>query len=167
MTTTTPQPFAYAHLPYRPCVGVMLLNAEGKVFVGQRIDNRTEAWQMPQGGIDEGEDPRATALRELAEEIGTNNATMLAESREWLSYDLPNHLVPTVWDGKFRGQMQKWFCMRFEGTDAEINLNTPHPEFCAWQWVMPHMLPDLIVPFKRNLYSKVLVEFEEYLVTNS
>lgn len=122
---------------------------------------------MPQGGIDEGEDPRATALRELAEEIGTNNATMLAESREWLSYDLPNHLVPTVWDGKFRGQMQKWFCMRFEGTDAEINLNTPHPEFCAWQWVMPHMLPDLIVPFKRNLYSKVLVEFEEYLVTNS
>lgn len=162
MTTATPQPFAYAHLPYRPCVGVMLLNAQGKVFVGQRIDTRTEAWQMPQGGIDEGEDPRATALRELAEEIGTNKATILAEAREWMAYDLPEPMVPIIWGGKYRGQIQKWFCMRFDGTDADIHLNTPHPEFCAWQWVAPQELPDLIVPFKRDLYRKVLAEFGEY-----
>lgn len=140
----------------------MLLNAENKVFVGQRIDTRTEAWQMPQGGIDPGEEPRATALRELAEEIGTDKASFLAESRDWFAYDLPERLVPEIWGGKYRGQSQKWFCMRFEGVDADINLATKEPEFRAWQWLDPHKLPDLIVPFKRELYTKVLEEFREY-----
>lgn len=160
MNTTASSPFAY--LPYRPCVGVMLLNAENRVFVGQRIDTRTEAWQMPQGGIDPGEEPRQAALRELGEEIGTNKASFLAESREWMKYDLPEHLVPTIWGGRYRGQEQKWFCMRFEGTDADINLETKEPEFRAWQWLEPHKLPDLIVPFKKELYRKVLEEFRVY-----
>ncbi len=158
MSDTSP----FAYLPYRPCVGVMLLNEEGKVFVGQRIDTRTEAWQMPQGGIDLGEEPRATALRELAEEIGTNKATFLAETKEWLRYDLPEQLVPEIWGGQYRGQEQKWFCMRFTGVDADIRLETKEPEFRVWQWIEPQRLPDLIVPFKRALYLRVLEEFKEY-----
>ena len=140
----------------------MLLSAENKVFVGQRIDTRTEAWQMPQGGIDLGEEPRAAALRELGEEIGTNKASFLGETDEWLKYELPDHLIPQIWGGQYRGQEQKWFCMRFDGTDADIHLETKEPEFRAWQWLDPHKLPDLIVPFKRELYMRVLEEFREY-----
>lgn len=150
-------------LPYRPCVGVMLLDRAGRVFVGQRIDTRAEAWQMPQGGIDEGEDPEAAAFRELAEEIGTDKAEVLAESRGWLDYDLPAELVPKVWKGRYRGQSQKWFAMRFLGQDSDIDLETRHPEFSAWRWIEPRDLPRLIVPFKRRLYERVLAEFADLL----
>lgn len=160
MDSASSSPFSY--LPYRPCVGVMLLNADNKVFVGQRIDTRTEAWQMPQGGIDLGEKPREAALRELGEEIGTNKASFLAETGEWLKYELPDHLIPQIWGGQYRGQEQKWFCMRFDGTDTDINLETKEPEFRAWQWLEPEKLPDLIVPFKRELYRRVLEEFKGY-----
>lgn len=148
-----------ADLPYRPCVGLMLLNAENKVFVARRIDMRTEAWQMPQGGIDEGEALHVAALRELREEIGTDNATIIAEHPEWLTYNLPEHLVPQLWDGKYRGQTQKWLALRFLGKDADINIETETPEFLEWKWVDMHQLPDLIVPFKRALYQKVVAGF--------
>ncbi len=146
-------------LPYRPCVGIMLINPAGLVFVGQRIDNLVEAWQMPQGGIDEGEDPQTAAMRELGEEIGTEKAEIIAESAGWLNYDLPVELIPKVWKGRYRGQRQKWFAMRFLGTDADINIETSHPEFAAWRWVEHHQLPDLIVPFKRDLYQEIVAEF--------
>lgn len=152
-------PASIRDLPYRPCVGVMLLDRRNRVFVGQRIDTRAEAWQMPQGGIDEGEDPAAAALRELDEEIGTDKAEILAESRGWLTYDLPPELVPKVWKGRFRGQTQKWFAMRFLGEDADIDIETEDPEFAAWRWIEPRDLPRLIVPFKRRLYEEVLAEF--------
>lgn len=155
----------YSHLPYRPCVGMMLLNPQKQVFVARRIDTSAEAWQMPQGGIDAGEDPKAAAFRELSEEIGTRNATVLGESRAWLSYDLPESLVPRVWGGKYRGQTQKWFCLRFDGGDGDINLATEKPEFHSWQWIAPKRLPDLIVPFKRSLYAHVLEEFHEFLTS--
>lgn len=146
-------------LPYRPCVGIMLLNAEGDVFVGQRIDTTVEAWQMPQGGIDDGETPAEAAFRELEEEIGTARARIIAESRDWLDYDLPEHLVGRVWKGKYRGQRQKWYAMRFEGQDSDINLATADPEFNAWQWLPAEKLPATIVPFKRALYERILEEF--------
>lgn len=146
-------------LPYRTGVGVMLLNGDNCVFVAKRIDMTSEAWQMPQGGIDEGEDPLAAAMREMKEEIGTDKATLLAESRDWLTYDLPDHLIPILWHGRYRGQRQKWFAMRFTGTDADINIATAHPEFSEWKWVEMHTLPDLIVPFKRALYQALVGEF--------
>lgn len=147
-------------LPYRPCAGVMLVNREGRVFVGQRIDTRAEAWQMPQGGIDEGESPRAAALRELREEVGTDKVEIIAESREWLRYDLPDELVGQLWGGRYRGQEQKWFLCRFTGKDEDINIATPHPEFRAWRWAAPQEVPALIVPFKRTLYAAVFEEFK-------
>lgn len=146
-------------LPYRPCVGIMLINPAGLVFVGQRIDNLVEAWQMPQGGIDDGEDPQTAAMRELGEEIGTEKAEIIAESTDWLTYDLPAELVPKVWKGRYRGQRQKWYAMRFLGTDADIDIETKHPEFGSWRWVEHQALPDLIVPFKRTLYEAVVAEF--------
>ena len=152
-----------ADLPYRPCVGAMLLNREGLVFVARRIDMRTEAWQMPQGGIDEGEAPRKALLRELREEIGTDKAEIIAESHDWLHYDLPEELIPIVWGGKYRGQRQKWFLLRFTGEDSDINIATPEPEFLEWKWADPSTLPALIVPFKRELYQQVLAEFTAYL----
>ena len=152
-----------AALPYRLGVGIMLLNPAREVFVGRRIDMRSEAWQMPQGGVDQGEDPRAAALRELEEEVGTAKAEIVAESNGWMDYDLPQHLVPELWGGKYRGQRQKWYVMRFTGTDADINLETAHPEFFEWKWAEAATLPDLIVPFKRELYQRVLTEFEGYL----
>lgn len=147
------------NLPYRPCVGMMILNAANQVFVARRIDTLVEAWQMPQGGIDEGENPQAAVLREMEEEIGTNKAEIIAESREWLSYDLPEHLVPQLWGGKYRGQKQKWFALRFTGTDSDINIATKHPEFSQWKWVEPAQVPELIVPFKRELYQSIVQEF--------
>lgn len=148
-------------LPYRHGVGIMLLNPAGKVFVAKRIDMVSDTWQMPQGGIDEGEDPRETAMRELREETGTDKAAIVAESREWFSYDLPEELVPKVLGGRYRGQKQKWFLMRFTGRDADINIHTPEPEFSEWKWVEPEMLPDIIVPFKRQLYIDIVSEFSE------
>jgi putative (di)nucleoside polyphosphate hydrolase len=150
-------------LPYRPCVGVMLVNAHGKVFVGKRIDNKEgDAWQMPQGGIDEGEDLHPAALRELWEEtgIGGEFVTILAESREEHFYDLPAELLGKLWAGRFRGQRQRWLLLRFTGEDQHINLDAhDHPEFLEWKWVEPETLPDLIVPFKKRVYRQVVEEF--------
>ena len=152
-------------LPYRPCAGVMLLNRDGRVFVGQRIDNALEAWQMPQGGIDPGEDARAAAVRELGEETGVtpDKVTMIAEAPTELLYDLPPDLVGKVWKGKYRGQRQRWFLFRFEGEDSDIRIDTAHPEFRAWRWAEPADLPRLIVPFKRALYEDVLAAFADHL----
>lgn len=145
-------------LPYRPCVGIMLVNRAGGVFVARRLDT-ADAWQMPQGGIDPGEAPRTAALRELKEEIGTDRAEVLAESAGWHRYDLPPHLLGKVWGGKFRGQEQKWVLARFTGTDADIDLGSEHAEFDAWQWVPVDDLIRLIVPFKRDIYRAVVEEF--------
>ena len=146
-------------LPYRPCVGIMLLNRDGRVFVARRKDTPGDYWQMPQGGIDEGETPRQAALRELEEETGTAKAEIIAESREWHSYDLPADLIPKVWSGRYRGQKQKWFVLRFLGEDGDIDLATEHPEFSTWKWTEIDQLPALIIPFKRPLYECLLEEF--------
>jgi putative (di)nucleoside polyphosphate hydrolase len=150
---------------YRPAVGIMLLNPAGLAFIGRRIDMPAglAAWQMPQGGIDPGETPRQAAFRELKEEIGTDKAEILAETRGWLHYDLPSDIASRMWGGRWRGQRQKWFLMRFTGEDADINPATEHPEFDAWEWVEPRRLPELIVPFKRPLYCDLLAEFREHL----
>ena len=152
-----------ARLPYRPCVGIMLLNDAKQVFVAQRLSHANQSWQMPQGGIDEGEGPRQAALRELKEEIGTNDAEILAESERWLSYDLPGSLAPKLWNGRYRGQTQRWFALRFLGRDSDIDLETEHPEFSAWRWAPAEQLPALIVPFKREVYRQVLEEFAPLL----
>jgi putative (di)nucleoside polyphosphate hydrolase len=154
---------ASASLPYRPGVGIMLVNDEGKVFVGKRLDMTSEAWQMPQGGVDAGESPFVAAKRELKEETGTDKAEPLAESRDWYSYDLPENLIPQIWGGRFRGQKQKWFLMRFTGKDGDINIHTENPEFTEWKWAEPKMLPSLIVPFKKKLYADLVREFSAYL----
>lgn len=151
---------------YRRGVGVMLLNREDKVFVGARIDNTDEAWQMPQGGIDKGEaDPWQTALRELEEEtgIGPRLVERITKFPERLKYDLPEELRSRLWGGKYVGQDQDWYLARFLGTDADVNIRTPHPEFREWKWIEPEKLPELIVPFKRDLYRRLLGEFSEYL----
>ena len=150
---------------YRRGVGVMLLNQQGKVFVGARIDNTDEAWQMPQGGIDEGEEPWATALRELEEEtgIGTELVERIAACPQRLKYDLPPDLQGKLWKGKWKGQDQDWFLARFLGIDSDVNIATEHPEFREWKWIEPAQLPDLIVPFKRELYRQLLREFSDYL----
>jgi putative (di)nucleoside polyphosphate hydrolase len=152
-------------LPYRPAAGVMLLNREGKVFVGARIDNPDDAWQMPQGGLDEGEDAAAGALRELEEETGISpsHVEIIARCPVELHYDLPEDLVGKLWKGKWRGQRQSWFLCRFTGTDADVNIDTEHPEFRAWKWADPRELPAMIVPFKRKLYEDVLEAFADWL----
>ncbi|MDB5737758.1 MAG: hypothetical protein JWO65_1426 [Sphingomonas bacterium] len=152
-------------LPYRPAAGIMLINRDGKVFVGQRLDSTLEAWQMPQGGIDPGEEPEAAALRELEEETGipTHLVEIVARAEEDLDYDLPADLVGKLWKGRYRGQRQAWFMMRFLGEDKDVDLQTPHPEFRAWKWAEPSELPDMIVPFKRELYQNVLRAFEQLL----
>ncbi|HTV89235.1 MAG TPA: RNA pyrophosphohydrolase [Stellaceae bacterium] len=151
---------------YRRGVGILLLNRDGKVFVGRRIGMPAglAAWQMPQGGIDAGEEPQAAALRELHEEVGTNRAEILAEARDWLHYDIPPEISGGIWGGNYRGQRQKWFAMRFLGHDGEIDLAaSPHPEFDAWEWVAPRRLPELIVPFKHRLYLDILAAFRDYI----
>src|ERR1700760_2340509 len=155
------QQLRHEDLPYRPCVGVMLFSADGSVFVGRRIDQTVEGWQMPQGGIDDGETPAEAALRELEEEIGTNNAKVLREMDEWLAYDLPAHLLGVALHGRYRGQRQKWIAMRFLGKDSEINVATPEPEFAQWKWLAIEALPRLIVPFKRDTYTRVIGEFRD------
>jgi putative (di)nucleoside polyphosphate hydrolase len=144
---------------YRRGVGIMLLNDKNRVFVGRRIDRQDQAWQMPQGGIDSGETPREAAFRELKEEVGTDDAEIVRESAGWLRYDLPADLGSGLWRGRYRGQEQKWFAMRFLGRDGDIDLTTHHPEFNAWQWVTPDRLEELIVPFKRALYHDIVAEF--------
>lgn len=150
-------------LPYRPCAGFMLVNAEGLVFVGQRIDPSAHGfWQMPQGGIDKGEDVRAAALRELEEEVGVpaHMVEVIAQTSKPIRYDLPPELLGKVWKGKYRGQEQHWFLGRFLGEDADINLEAHDPaEFNEWRWIVPEQLPELIVPFKRAVYDEVLAEF--------
>ncbi|WOI56023.1 RNA pyrophosphohydrolase [Palleronia sp. LCG004] len=150
-------------LPYRPCAGVVLVNADGHVFAGQRIDHAGGAWQMPQGGIDAGEDPRAAALRELEEETGVpaELVTVEAVTDDWIRYDLPDELLGKVWGGKYRGQEQKWFLFRFKGRDDDIDIATDHPEFSAWSWVQPDELLEQIVPFKRDVYEAVFAAFRD------
>ena len=154
-------PTEIALLPYRRSVGVMLANRLGEIFAGQRLDRDQAAWQMPQGGIDEGETPREAALRELLEETGVmpRLVTIEAETDDWLSYDLPLDLVPRIWKGRYRGQEQKWFLMRFQGADSDVNITTQHPEFSSWRWLAPDELITSIVPFKRRVYEQVLGQF--------
>ena len=157
----------FTDLPYRPCAGIMLANTEGLVFVGQRIDKDPEgdAWQMPQGGIDQGEDAEQAALRELVEETGISPelVDVIARSRDEYFYDLPENLLGKIWKGKYRGQRQWWFLMRYKGADSHINIETDHQEFSRWQWVSPDRLPQLIVPFKKRLYESLVAEFGELI----
>ena len=161
---------AFAHLPYRPCVGVMLVNQDGHVFVGQRIDDKAKNpdspyWQMPQGGIDPGEDVHEAALRELWEEtgVGEHHAQVIAQTREEVLYDLPDELMGRIWGGKYRGQRQKWFLYRFLGRDEQINIATDHPEFSRWRWIGADEMLATIVPFKRAVYDEVVHAFRGYL----
>ena len=158
-------PEQIAALPYRRNVGIMLIDKRGYVFVGQRRDNHSDAWQMPQGGIDPGETPEAAAWRELEEETGVApaSATLMAVSKGWVTYDLPADLVSKLWQGKYRGQEQKWYLMRFEGAEQDVNIQTEHPEFSAWAWMRPADLIENIVPFKRAVYHAVLNEFASHL----
>lgn len=154
-----------AGLPYRPCAGVVLMNAEGRIFAGRRIDNPADAWQMPQGGIDPDEDPRAAALRELWEETGipSHLCKIVAETPDWVRYDLPPELVGRLWKGRYGGQRQKWYLVRFTGTDDQIDIDTDHPEFSAWRWMTPDEIIGKIVPFKRDVYRRIFQSFADRL----
>lgn len=158
-------PAAIAKLPYRPCVGIMLINAQGLIFAAQRLDSPTPAWQMPQGGIDDGENPGVAALRELEEEISVTPELVapLSETRDWLAYDLPPEIVPNIWNGCYKGQQQRWFLMRYLGDDDQINIQTAHPEFSEWRWIAADEMLAAIVPFKRQIYKQVIDEFRDWL----
>jgi len=160
-------PAEIAALPYRRNVGVMVLNSQGKVWAGRRIDNPADAWQMPQGGIDEGEDAKAAALRELTEEtsIPATSVEVIGETPGWVPYDLPHDLVPKLWKGRYRGQEQKYFAMRFDGPDELVNIDTEEPEFSHWAWMDWDVLLEKIVPFKRHVYEEVGRAFESHLRT--
>ena len=162
----------YESLPYRPCAGVCVLNRQGKVFVGRRADgpehvDATHVWQMPQGGIDDGEKPYSAALRELYEETNIRSVEKLGEVPGWLTYDIPRDIVGQAWKGKYRGQKQKWYALRFTGKDSEIDIENPagghEPEFIAWRWEPMQNLPDLVVPFKRRTYERVVKAFAKFV----
>jgi putative (di)nucleoside polyphosphate hydrolase len=154
-----------ADLPYRPCVGVTLINPAGLIFAGRRLDTAAPAWQMPQGGIDAGEKPKQAALRELVEETGVRpeRVEVLGKTQGWLTYDLPPELLGRTWGGKYRGQKQKWFLMRFLGEDAEIDIAREHPEFAEWKWIGADEMIGAIVPFKRDIYREVVRQFRPWL----
>ena len=154
-----------AALPYRPCVGLVVMRGDGRVFGGQRIDNPGPAWQMPQGGIDPGETPAVAAMRELDEETGIKPGLVevIADLPGWLDYDLPHEMVPRIWKGRYRGQRQKWFALRFLGRDSDIDIARPHPEFSQWQWMTPEALIASAVPFKRAVYERVFAGLSAHL----
>ena len=149
---------------YRPCVGIVLIN-NGSIFAGQRLDYKSDAWQMPQGGIEDNESPIKAAIRELKEETGIKKKHIktILESKNWINYDLPKELIPKLWNGKFVGQSQKWFAMEFLGSDSDVNINTKNPEFSKWQWMTKDKLLDSIVPFKKRVYENILSQFSAQL----
>lgn len=165
MKRTNTSSIRYQDRPYRPCVGIMLINQQGDIFGGQRLDNRAEAWQMPQGGIDEGEDVETACFREMREEIGTNKADILRLHPDWLNYDIPRPLADNLWSGAYRGQTQKWVALRFTGEDTDINIQTEDPEFISWQWLSPDELIQRAVPFKRDVYTNIMAEFKDLLIS--
>ena len=150
---------------YRPNVGMMIINQKKEIFVGKRIDHPSNFWQMPQGGIDAQEIPSIAALREMNEEVGIkkNKVDLLTESKDWYYYSIPSDLAKTLWKGKYKGQRQKWFLYKFKGTEKDINIHTEHPEFSDYKWVTKDFLVPNIVPFKKKIYEKILLEFKDYL----
>ena len=150
---------------YRPNLGMMIINQKKEIFVGKRIDHPSNFWQMPQGGIDAQEIPSIAALREMDEEVGIkkNKVDLLTESKDWYYYSIPSDLAKTLWKGKYKGQRQKWFLYKFKGTEKDININTEHPEFSDYKWVTKDFLVPNIVPFKKKIYEKLLLEFKDYL----
>ena len=151
------------NLPFRQGVGMMIVDKQNRVFVGRRVDSRGNSWQMPQGGIDLGETPSAAALREMEEEIGSGSGEIIAESKNWYSYRIPEVLIPKLWDGQYCGQRQKWFLIRFTGEDSDINIDTEHPEFGQWKWVSLKELLKNIIPFKFKLYKQIIKEFKDFI----
>ncbi len=150
-------------LPFRHGVGMMILNKDGHIFVGKRVESKFEAWQMPQGGILTGETPSRAVFREMKEEIGCDCGKIIAETKKWYSYNIPDFLISKLWSGQYKGQKQKWFLLEFTGSDDDINVNTETPEFREWRWVPKEEILDIIVPFKKRLYVAVLNEFENLL----
>ncbi len=154
---------SYENLPLREGVGIILLNENNKIFVGKRIDNPNDYWQMPQGGVDRGENSYKAALRELEEETGIKNVSLIKEINGFISYNLPNNLLGIIWKGKYKGQKQKWFIMKFTGKESEINISTNKPEFSDWKWISPETITDKVVDFKLDVYEKLKVEIQKVI----